>query len=310
MTRASAPAASGAAIEFADGLGERALQVDAATGETVEVFRLNPALTAVPSFEFALRERAARLVNFRHPHFARVRRIDRAGDRLAVVSDHVAGTRLAAILRLAAERRIPVDTNAALCLIRQLVPAVALLHENARDVAHGAIAPERLVITPQARLVVAEYVLGSALERLQLTHDRLWRDYRIAMPPTAGVPRFDHRADVMQIGMTALALLLGRPLADDEGPGRASAELVLSVTETTPGGARQPLSLPLRGWLARALQLDPRHSFATAAEAQAALEQVLASHTRYLASTVAVEAFLSTCTDSVIEVAAGAPPAP
>ncbi|HXH07388.1 MAG TPA: hypothetical protein VNI83_12465, partial [Vicinamibacterales bacterium] len=305
MTRASAPAASGAAFEFADGLGERSLQVDAATGETVEIFRVHPALTAVPSFEFALRERAARLANFRHPHFARVRRIDRIGERLAVVSDHVPGTRLASILRLAAERRIPVDTNAALCLIRQLVPAVALLHENARDVAHGAIAPERLIITPQARLVVAEYVLGSALERLQLTHDRLWRDYRVAMPPTAGVPRFDHRADVMQIGMTALALLLGRPLTDDEGPGRASAELVLSVTETTAAGARQPLSLPLRGWLARALQLDPRHSFATAAEAQAALEQVLAGHTRYLASTIAVEAFLSTCTDSVIEVAAG-----
>ena len=32
------------------------------------------------------------------------------------------------------------------------------------------------------------------------------------MPPSAGLPRFDHRADVTGIGLVALALVLGRPL--------------------------------------------------------------------------------------------------
>jgi len=48
-------------------------------------------LTAVPSFEFALRERTARLMNFRHAYYARVRRVDRlpGGGGLAIVFDHV-----------------------------------------------------------------------------------------------------------------------------------------------------------------------------------------------------------------------------
>ena len=82
----------------------------------------------------------ARLANFRHPYFARVRRVDRAPAQvtaLALVSDHVDGTRLSEILRVAEERQLHLDVNAALCLIRQLVPALAVLHENARDAAHG-----------------------------------------------------------------------------------------------------------------------------------------------------------------------------
>ena len=62
---------------FSDGLGDRVVAADGATGELLQILRLRPALTAVPSFEFALRERAARLANFRHAYYARVRRIDR-----------------------------------------------------------------------------------------------------------------------------------------------------------------------------------------------------------------------------------------
>ena len=131
---------------------------------------------------------------------------------LAIVSDHVEGTRLSDILRVAHERNLQLDINAALCLIRQLVPAVALLHENAREVAHGLIAPERLVVTPHARLVIVEHVLGAAVEQLQFSRERLWQEFRIAMPPSAGMPRFDHRADVTGVGLVALALVLGRPL--------------------------------------------------------------------------------------------------
>ena len=61
---------------FCDGLGERVVAADGATGELLQILRIRPALTAVPSFEFALRERAARLANFRHAYYARVRRTD------------------------------------------------------------------------------------------------------------------------------------------------------------------------------------------------------------------------------------------
>lgn len=294
---------------FSDGLGERVVVADGATGELLQILRLHPALTAVPSFEFALRERAARLANFRHACYARVRRIDRAmgpTPALAVVSDHVEGTRLADILRVAQERALYLDINAALCLIRQLVPAVAVLHENARDVAHGLIAPERLLVTPNARLVVVEHVLGAAIEQLQYGRERLWQDFRVGLPPSAGVPRFDHRADVTGMGLVALALVLGRPIATDEYPHHIGT-LLGQARERTPLGEERPLSLPLQGWLARALQIDGRRAFASGPEAMAALDDLMAEDSAHVSAPVALETFLSRYVGSLLE---PAPPTP
>ena len=302
MSLASSPAERPEAPLFTDGLGQRVIVSDPATGELLQVLRLRPALTAVPSFEFALRERTARLANFRHAYYARVRRIDRvqANGSLAIVSDHVEGTRLSEILRVAHARGLQLDTNAALCFIRQLVPAVALLHENARDASHGLIAPERIVVTPHARIVLVEHVAGSALEQLQFGRERLWQEFRVAMPSSAGLARFDHRADVNGIGITALSLVLGRPLAADEFP-HAVPSLLMQARERSVYGEERPLSNLFRNWLARTLQLDVRRAFASASEALAALDETLASDSSYVAAPVALEAFLSQYTATVLE---------
>jgi serine/threonine protein kinase len=183
---------------------------------------------------------------------------------------------------------LPID--AALCLVRQLVPAVAILHETARDAAHGAIAPERLIVGPNNRLVVTEYVLGSALEQLLFSRERYWTDLRIALPRVAGLPRFDHLADVTQIGVVALQLILGRLLRDDEYPTRI-ADIVSNATAVSQSGP-EPLAAGLKGWLNRALQLDPRHSFPSAIEARADLDRVIAE-SGYEASPESLDAFLA-----------------
>ena len=193
---------------------------------------------------------------------------------------------------MAERHRLDLDINAALCLVRQLVPAIAMLHENARDVSHGALAPERIIITPLARIVITDYVLGSAIEEARLSRERLWRDLRIAVPPGAGNPRLDHRADVMQAGVVALSLVIGRPLRREEL--RSAADLVSSATEATVHGERAPLSAPLRRWLMRALQVDTRGAFESASQAQQALEDdVLSGEGGYIAAPIALETFLT-----------------
>src|SRR5439155_9223371 len=174
---------------------------------------------------------------------------------------------------------LPIELDAALCLVRQLVPAVAILHETARDASHGALGPERLVVTPTGRLVIVEYVLGSALEQLLFSRERYWTELRVALPRVAGLPRFDHLADVTQIGVVALSLILGRTLRDDEYPARI-ADVVASATAISAQGGPEPLPAALRSWLLRALQLDTRHSFPSAIEARAEFEKVLAESGR------------------------------
>jgi serine/threonine protein kinase len=282
MDRAVAPHAPPATNNFRDGLGERRRVSDAA-GDTFELLCLRRELTAVPSFEFALRERASRLAAFRHDAFARVRSIDRLSEpsaTLAVVSEFTRGVRLSHLLTPNGKRPVTIDLNTALHLVRQMVAAVAAMHENARDVAHGAIALERVIVTANARIIILEYVLGAALEQLRFSPERYWKDLRIALPPgsATGGAKFDHRADITQLGVVALSLVLGRTLTDDEHPANLGGVLA-SARAISPRGGHEPLPGALRDWIGRALQLDPRHSFGSAAEARVALDKALsASH--------------------------------
>jgi len=293
MDSALASAAPARSVAFADGLGVRHRVADARGN--VDVLDLDSQLTSVPAFEFALRERVSRLSTFHHPYFAHVRSVDRLthGDAtLAIVSDAVEGTRLSGVIAAARQHNVTLDIGAALCLVRQLASSLASLHEYQRDCAHGAIALERLVLTPNARLIVVDYTMGAAIEQLRYSHQRYWKDLRVALPRSAGLPRFEERVDVTQIGAVALSLVLGRPLTDDDYPTRI-AELVASAWALGTHGDLEPLPPGLRAWLARALQLDVRTAFATVAEAAAEFNKVVSADNQALAEPAMLEAFVS-----------------
>ena len=150
-----------------------------------------------------MRERVARLASFQSPEFSRLKTVDRLRDQtstLVLVSETVAGTRLSDLLATAEKLGFGLDGSAAWGLVRQLVSAIAALHEEAADVAHGAIAPERIIVTPDARLFVVEHALASALKHVRLSHEQLWKELRVACPRAASTAPFDHRSDIMQIG--------------------------------------------------------------------------------------------------------------
>ena len=285
QSRAIAP------VAFEDGLGERLYAVGAAN-EPLEVLKISNELSCVSNFEEALREQAARLADFRHEAFGRVRAVERLDARssaIVVISDHVRGVRLSEVLAGAHKRSIPLEFNAAAWLIRQLVSAIAALHDSGPGVCHGAIALERLVVTPDGRLVAVEYVLGPALEEMHFSWERYWRELGIALPRPIGLSRFDQSADVTQMAAVALALIMGRPLAADEYPHRIS-DVLDSATARQVNGS-DPLPAALRTWLRRALHIEPRAAFASAIDAQTELDRVL--DVQDAAGRLALRSFLS-----------------
>jgi hypothetical protein len=279
-------------LTFEDGLGERRYAIGTVS-EPLEVLKLSSVLSSVSSFDFALRERAARLAGFRHESYGRVRSIelDRRTSALMVTSDYVAGVRLSTLLADAQKRGIRVEFNAIRGLVRQLVSAAAALHGTAPDVGNGALAPERIVVTPTGRLTIVEYVLGAALEQLGHTRARYWRELAVALPGTVGTPLFDARTDVTQIGAVALALILGRPLTPEDYPERL-ADLIQHATMRFAVGVDEPLPPMARDWLTQALQLDQWESFASPTDARAALEDAFGTENSVVES-AAVQVLLA-----------------
>jgi hypothetical protein len=278
---------------FEDGLGRRFSPATRNNEPPLEILCFRHEITDVPAFDFALRERVSRLSDLQHPYFARIRKVDRLNDErgtVALMSDGAPGFRLIHVLTRVERGDLTLELNASLYLVRQLTSAIAVLHKHAR-VAHGAIATERLFVTPRGRLFVVEYVLGAALEQLKYSRERYWKELRVALPMEAGLPRFDERADLTQIGVVALSLILGRPLRDAEYPGQIE-DLVKSASAHAADGSAEPLPSSLSDWLRRTIQVDARNSFRSVVEAQDALDRVLSESGTYSADAPALDAFL------------------
>jgi len=251
---------------FRDGLGDRFLVRDAHGRPAHECLMIRPELFSVPTFEFALNERLWVLEKFDHPAFLTVRNLTRVPGRLATVSlvyDLTGGIRLSDVLARASAGGQPITAGAAVFVLKETLDALAELHRLSGDLAHGAVAPERIVLA-DGKVRITDYVLGPAIEQLRFTTERYWKELRVAVPPAAGGARLDARVDVAQAALIAIAMLAGRPLRDAEQLGELG-DVLMSIS----------VPQPIRSWLLRALHMDPRRLFAHAGEASQALTDAM-----------------------------------
>jgi serine/threonine protein kinase len=251
---------------FRDGLGDRLLIRDAHGRPTHECLLIRSELTSVPAFEFALNERLWLLEKFDPPAFLTCRNIIRAPGRLpsiSLVHDLTGGVRLSELLARSASGGQPITAGATVFVIKEALDALAELHRQSGDLAHGAMAPERIVLA-DGKVRIADYVLGPAIEQLRFTSERYWKELRVAIPPSAGGVRLDRCTDVAQTALVAVAMFAGRPLRDAEHLG-GLGDVLMSIS----------VPQPIRSWLLRALHMDPRRVFVHAGEASQALTDAM-----------------------------------
>lgn len=275
------------------GLGLRMVGSDAVTGELLDVVRVTPDLGPAEAVEAAVRERATRFASAALPGLSPVVRVERSDidGRVEVWSRRAEGFRLSVVLEWTEARGVVTPLRAALTIGDRLLAALSELQqvENVSGASgHGAIGVDQVVVNDAGVITITDYAFGTALASLQLTRDRLWRRYRVALPPAAGLARFDHRVDVTQAAVVITALLAGRRLDADEYPRDLQAivdEAVRKSCADIDPVDRDRLHLWLRG----ATEIESRSAFASASAARAALREMLGA---YLDDDAAVCAWL------------------
>ena len=266
-TAAPKPLASWYAQGLSDGLGDRLLMFDNSSAPSLELLRFHPDLADIPGFEAALREQVGRLDGFRHPAFARVRAVQRLepDDDLALISNCTPGKRLSEVLHRARGAAF------AAAVIEQLGPALVLFQQHDTGVAHGALSPDRVIVSPDGQFTIVEHVVGSAMDVIGLEPARL-RVMGIAVPATGdSLARLDVATDWYQLGLVAMSALLGRQVTATDLP---QLERLLDGMSHGPGRDGTVLSPWIRQWLDRALQISSTRIDSTA-DARAALDEVL-----------------------------------
>ena len=265
------PTGRGAGYGLDDGLGIRFVETES-DGEITEVLEVAATLASHPAAEQAVRARSARYAGIGIGAVASVRRVERVAGGLRVVADVPAGLRLSDLLADLEFGNESLSDAGVLEIASAVIAAVAAIHELPGGLAHGAVNPSHAVLAADGRVVLTDGVFATTLEALQLNREQLWREYGLALPAAASLPRFDQRADVTALGAIVLALVLRRSLRRDEYP-RGVADLVLAATKD----ASSPYGSALNMWLQQTLQLHPRSGFSAGAAAQRAFAEIVSA---------------------------------
>jgi hypothetical protein len=161
---------------------------------------------ATGPFEFAVRERVARLSAFRHSAFVTIHRVERMRhpSRLFVVGDVPAGSRLRDVLGRSTSAP-PMSWS--IEIVKGLLEGVAKLHDVGPDVAHGLITPERIFVDEAGRVALTDYVFALAIQQLRYSTERYGTELHLPLPANSVL--FDQRLDLFQIGTVAKRLWFG-----------------------------------------------------------------------------------------------------
>jgi hypothetical protein len=246
-----------------DGLGRRVLAFDRETGAMLERLHLRPELAA---FETALRRRVDQLTTLDDERLARPSSVERepgSGD-LTVLSEFIAGSRLSDLLETAEESGLVPGVDVALGFLIEALPAISSLH-TATGFTHGLIDPTRVVVTSPGQVVFLDCSFGSVVERLQLSRQRLWAEFGLAAPNGTGAVRLDAAADIAQLALCAVMLIVGRRLRDHEYPD-ALPSLLMEVVEVAQIRGSTVFATSLQRLLQRSLPLPGRRPYGSADE--------------------------------------------
>ncbi len=274
--------------QFNDGLGVRTLDPDPRQGR-VETLHVSSTFAEHPAIEQVIRARAARYAEIGPATLTPVYRVDRDAAGLRVLAHAPDGVRLSQILDYLASGQEDLPVAGMLELAGAVIRAVVAVHHLPGGISHGAITPAHIVLSPEGTAVLTDGVFGAAVQARQRNREQIWREFGLALPASANLPRFDQRADVTQLGACVLAIVLGRPLTTDEYP-RGIAELVVPATSDA-----APHASAVRMWLLQAMQLHPRALFSSAVEAQKTFVEIAAAPGMKRAGRQAVQALVARC---------------
>ena len=258
-------------IELRSRLGQSELGesfVAARNGEVCGVFkRFTAEQTADPSFRAALLAELTLATQLKHPAIAAVLEQGELDGRAYVLVEYIEGTSLAQLIRAAqAEKGWPLSMARAVSLLTPVLEALSTAHRLQPPLLHRDLAPENVVVSPTGRVVLTDFGLGRARQRVGGAAG-LRRAY--VSPEQARGLACDARSEVFAAGLLLFELVCGR-LPAVGGPGEVISRIATGELDA-PRLVNPALDEAAAAVLTRALAARPEERFASARDFAAAL---------------------------------------
>lgn len=236
---------------------------DQVLARRVAVKVLHSHLAADETFVERFRREAVAAARLSHPSIISIYDTCSEGDCEAIVMELVEGTTLRELL----DERKWLEPGQAVTIIAEVADALETAHQG--GVVHRDVKPANILLSPDGRVLVADFGIAKAGGDLTTTNTTLGTAKYLAPEQVEG-KAVDARTDVYALAVVLYETVCGRPPFSAETEA-ATALARLHQDPMRPRNVRAGVPKPIEDVLLRALQRDPDDRFSSAAEFRAAL---------------------------------------
>ena len=213
-------------------------------------------------------------MQLRHPNIVTMHEVDRAGDRVYIVSDFVPGIELSEYLTEGSERTLSFREIAGLCA----EIAGGLHHAHRFDVVHGNLKPSNIRLDADLQPYLMDFSLNNRRGAFAMTADgRIVGNAAYLapeqLPHAEGRPFADQLSDVYAVGVILYELLAGRkPFS---GEGREILKQIAQGGPPSPRSVNPSVPKPLETICMKCLEIQPRDRYQSAMDVVKELRRFL-----------------------------------
>jgi serine/threonine-protein kinase len=233
---------------------------DQESGRPIAIKVLRPEYSTDQAFTERLLAEAKTAVTLRHPGIAQVYDAWAEYGTVLIIAEWVRGINLKDRIR----RVAPFPVTVALDIFQACAEALQYAHDAGR--VHGDIRPENIVITPDGRVKISDFGVGTsapASSRIQL--GALSHSAHYLAPELVEGKGLQPQSDLYALGCILFEMLTGFPPFDAEAP---LALAVKHVQEPAPSAKRLQPEIPtaVDGLVRKCMQKPPTERYADARE--------------------------------------------
>ncbi|HEX4458336.1 MAG TPA: bifunctional serine/threonine-protein kinase/ABC transporter substrate-binding protein, partial [Polyangia bacterium] len=249
----------------------------------VVVKRMLPHLSRQPHFVDMFLDEARLAARLVHANIIPIYEVGQIDDSYYICMEYLPGEDLAWVLKQSSARhaQLPIDVAVRIVVAaaRGLHHAHELCDEEGKPlhIVHRDVSPSNLYLSFEGQVKVLDFGIAKAESRVTTTSSGTIKGKSMYMAPEQSrAEPVDRRSDIYALGVTLYeALTVSRPFLRDSIAGQLSA--VLHGDFEPPRQRRPELSEELERIVLKAMALDARDRYATAAELADDLERTLGS---------------------------------